>query len=85
MSCLAFAQSTDLIDADRPGLADTSTVIGRGRIQIESGLQWETNDGEHSFFFPTLFRVGLSDRFEARLEGNYRLGSMTPRASVKAA
>lgn len=66
----AFAQSPDLIDADRPGLADTSTVIGRGRIQIESGLQWEPSDGEHSFFFPTLFRVGLSDRFEARLEGN---------------
>jgi hypothetical protein len=66
----ALAQSPDLIDADRPGLADTSTVIGKGRWQMESGLQWEPGDGEHSFFFPTLFRIGLSDRFEARLEGN---------------
>lgn len=59
-----------MIDADRPGLADTSTVVGKGRFQIESGLQWEPNDGERSIFVPTLIRIGLSNRFELRLESN---------------
>jgi len=31
--------SDDLINADRPGIADGSTVIGPKRIQIESGVQ----------------------------------------------
>jgi hypothetical protein len=66
----AFAQTPDLIDADRPGLAESSTVVGKGRLQLETGLQWEPLDGVNSFFFPTLFRVGLSSHLEARIEGN---------------
>lgn len=66
----ALAQSPDLIDADRPGLADTGSVIGKGRWQIEAGVQWESRGNETSQFIPLLFRVGLTDRFEARIEGN---------------
>lgn len=51
-------------------LPDTSTVIGKGRMQIEIGQQWEPSEAARSFFFPTLFRIGLSDRLEARVEGN---------------
>jgi hypothetical protein len=65
-----MAQTPDLIDADRPGLADTGTVIGKGRLQVEIGVQWEPDDDGHSYFMPTLFRVGLSRRIEARIEGN---------------
>lgn len=64
----------DLINADRPGIADGSTVVGAKHAQIETGLQAEfRRDGdvrEHTQFFPTLLRVGITDRFEARVEGN---------------
>jgi hypothetical protein len=69
-SASAFAQSPDLIAADRPGLSDSSAVVGKGRLQIETGVQWEQRSGETSTFFPTLFRVGLSKRLEARIEGD---------------
>ena len=59
-----------MIQADRPGLADSSTVVDKGRLQIETGVQWEKRASEYSTFFPTLFRVGLSRRFEARVEGD---------------
>jgi hypothetical protein len=64
----------DLINPDRPGIADGSAVIGAKRVQIESGVQAEfRRDGEtreHTLFIPMLVRVGLSKRFEARVEGN---------------
>ncbi len=64
----------DVINPDRPGIADGSTVIGRGRFQLETGFQHELRDEkgdeERTIFVPTLFRVGLSDRWEARFEGN---------------
>ena len=67
-------QSDDLINPDRPGIADGSSVIGRGRFQLETGLQYEFRnsggDDERTVFIPTLFRVGLADRLEARFEGN---------------
>ena len=66
----AFAQASDLIAADRPGLADSSTVVGKGTLQIETGVQWEKRGGETSTFFPTLFRAGLSKRLEVRVEGD---------------
>jgi hypothetical protein len=64
----------DLINPDRPGIADGSAVIGAKRVQIESGVQAEfRRDGEsreHTLFVPTLLRVGINSRFEARVEGN---------------
>jgi hypothetical protein len=64
----------DLINADRPGIADGSTVVGAKRVQIETGFQEEfrrTDEArEHTLFFPTLLRIGISKRLEARVEGN---------------
>src|SRR6266404_3342235 len=64
----------DLINPDRPGIADGSTVIGSKRFQIESGIQEEfrrSGDGrEHTFFVPTLLRFGIDSHWEARVEGN---------------
>ncbi len=67
----AFADDNDLINPDRPGIADGSTVIGR-HFQIEAGLQQETHDGGHTslFFVPTLFRFGIDSNWEIRVEGN---------------
>jgi hypothetical protein len=66
----AFAQSPDLISADRPGLSDSAVVVDGGKLQIESGVQWEKRASEFSTFFPTLFRIGLTKRLEARIEGD---------------
>jgi hypothetical protein len=64
----------DLINADRPGIADGSTVIGPKTFQLESGIQQEFrrsgNIREHTFFAPTLVRFGINNQFEARIEGN---------------
>ena len=64
----------DLINPDRPGIADGSMVIGAKRLQIESGIQAEyrhqNGSSEYTLFFPTLLRIGLSGRWEARIEGN---------------
>ena len=73
----AQAQSAvepDLINPDRPGIADGSTVVGSKTFQIESGIQEEfrrNGDGrEHTLFVPTLLRFGFGDHWEVRIEGN---------------
>jgi len=64
----------DLINPDRPGIADGSNVIGAKRFQIESGIQEEfrrsDESREHTFFVPTLLRFGVDSRWEVRIEGN---------------
>jgi Putative MetA-pathway of phenol degradation len=68
------AGEPDLINPDRPGIADGSTVIGAKTFQLESGIQQEfrrTGDSrEHTFFVPTLLRFGINKHWEARIEGN---------------
>ncbi|MEO8036764.1 MAG: transporter, partial [Acidobacteriota bacterium] len=64
----------DLISADRPGIADGSQTVKRGQFQIEAGLQEEhdRSDGIDSrqLLTPSLFRYGVTDRFEARIESD---------------
>src|ERR1043166_4266062 len=75
----AFAQDKkeadeDIINPDRPGIADGSTVVGKGRFQIETAVQKEfrsdTSAGtnEHRLFTPTLIRYGFTQQGEARVE-----------------
>jgi hypothetical protein len=75
------ADDDDLIDADRPGLADGSTVVGPKRVQLESGVQAEFRrngtERDHALFIPTLLRIGIDKRFEARVESNTYTRSTT--------
>ena len=68
------ADDEDLISPDRPGFADGSLVIGAKRFQIETGVQEEFRNQnetrEHTFYIPTLLRIGISNHWEARIEGN---------------
>jgi hypothetical protein len=66
----AYAQQADLINADRPGIADSSAVVGRGIFQIEAGLERDHDPGQQSIATPLLFRYGVSKEFEMRVEGN---------------
>ena len=64
----------DYINPDRPGIAESSYVVGAGRIQIETGIQQEyrSGTGNHSrtLFVPTLLRFGLDKNLEVRIEGD---------------
>ena len=64
----------DLINPDRPGIADGSNVIGPKRFQIETSYQNEfrkdSGSTERRIFIPTLLRFGIDSRWEARIEGN---------------
>ena len=62
-------QDQDLINPDRPGIADGSKVIAPGQFQLETGLQYERHDVGF-VFVPTLARVGVLKRLEFRVEGN---------------
>ena len=66
----AYTQQDDLINPDRPGIADGSAVVGRGIFQIEAGLERDHDDGARSVATPLLLRFGLNKEFEMRVEGN---------------
>ena len=57
---------------DRPGIADGSTLVGPHKFQIETGVQSEEHkDGDNHtrlIYTPTLFRYGLDNRYELRIE-----------------
>lgn len=62
---VARAQEASIV-ADRPGLADGSTTVGRGVAQLEAGVLAEGGD-EELFLLPTLIRYGITDRLELRI------------------
>jgi len=64
----AFAQ--DLINADRPGIADSSSVVGPRIFQIEMGLERDHGSDGRSLATPLLLRYGVSKSFEFRVEGD---------------
>lgn len=67
LAAAAAAQPVDdTINADRPGLADGSKLVGAGRVQVETGLQREDRSGNGTRF-RTLLRVGLTDKVEFRV------------------
>jgi hypothetical protein len=66
----AFAQGADLINPDRPGIADGSAVVGPGIFQLEAGLERDHGSDGRSIATPLLLRYGLSKAFEMRVEGN---------------
>lgn len=73
----------NLINADRPGIADGSQVIGPRRFQIEAGIETDFLGGgsatQRLLTVPTLLRFGISNRYELRVEttGYANLSSTT--------
>lgn len=60
----------DLINPDRPGIADGSKVIAPGALQVEFGVERDNFSDTHVISVPLLVRVGVARRLEARVEGN---------------
>jgi len=73
---LAYAGDDDAINSDRPNVASSSQVIGHGRVQLETGANWdrERNDAPHvrTLSTPTLLRIGVGDTTELRVETDGR-------------
>ena len=62
----------DKISTDRPDLLTSPDTVGKGRFQVEIGAQLERTDANdartRTVSTPTLFRLGLTDKLELRLE-----------------
>ena len=56
----------DLINADRPGIADGSQVVSPGTLQVELGGERDVDPD--LFTTPLLVRYGLAKQFELRVE-----------------
>ena len=56
----------DLINADRPGIADGSQVVNAGTVQIEAGVERDTHPD--LFSTPLLVRYGMTKQLELRFE-----------------
>lgn len=68
----AFA--VDVISPDRPGFADGTKVVGKGRFQLETGLQYERDSNDGLLIYgtstPSLFRIGINDSLELRISSD---------------
>lgn len=72
----AHAAEDDAISPDRPDVSESSQVVGKGRFQVETSVQWDRrrDDSSHdrSLYMPTLLRIGVGERTELRLETDGR-------------
>ncbi len=73
----ASADDKDEIITDRPDFVESSNVVGKGRLQIETSLAWERSKDQGSSVrgtsTPSLFRYGVTENLELRLETDGRL------------
>jgi outer membrane putative beta-barrel porin/alpha-amylase len=70
---VAAAQAEDNLATDRPDFVESSAVVGRGRVQVETSVAGERDvDAAGTRLSaratPTLVRVGVGERTELRLE-----------------
>lgn len=70
----AVAAEDEEISPARPGFAEGSSVVGKGRAQIELGIERQTrDDGDRrtgTLLVPTLVRFGIGEKVELRIEGD---------------
>ncbi|XLZ70407.1 transporter [Massilia sp. SR12] len=67
--CCAAGEPDDWIATDRPDFVDAPAVVGKGRLQLETG--WLRSTEARST--PWMLRVGVSDAVELRLESDGRV------------
>ena len=70
-SIIVYAQDNVEFTADRPGASTGPSVVGRGVIQLEQGIQYDDDGGAGTITFSnTLLRYGLFPNMELRLGGD---------------
>jgi hypothetical protein len=72
----AHADDDDIINPDRPNVANSSQVVGKSRVQLEAGVQWDRQrDADahvRTLTTPTLLRIGVAGALELRVETDGR-------------
>jgi hypothetical protein len=72
----AHAAEDDAISTDRPDFSESSQVVGKGRFQLETSVQWDRkrddNSHDRSLYMPTLLRFGVGESTELRIETDGR-------------
>jgi hypothetical protein len=72
----AHADDDDTINPDRPDVANSSQVVGRGRVQLEAGVQWDRQRDPdahvRTLTTPTQLRIGVSRTLELSVETDGR-------------
>ncbi len=64
----ACSQDSLHFSVDRPGISDYPTIVPKGNLQIESGMEYYQREGHRSIFLPTvMLRTAVSKRVEVRV------------------
>jgi hypothetical protein len=78
---LAAEEEKEELVSDRPDFVESSKVVGRGVVQLETSVAFERNESngvrERTSTTPTLLRVGISDSVELRFETDGRTVART--------
>ena len=74
---IADARAAEPIATDRPDFVESSLTVGVHRVQVETSVAREQDGDARTFATPTLLRLGVSDHWELRLEGDGWLRSTT--------
>jgi hypothetical protein len=93
LCCLAApgarAGDNEPISTDRPDFVESSQVVGKGRVQLETSLQWERGGDaldSRTLSTPSLLRIGLGESGELRIEtdGRNRIHATDPATGGRA-
>lgn len=77
--CCAAAQPDDWIATDRPDFVDAPAVVGKGRLQLETG--WlQSNEARST---PWMLRFGVTENMELRMESDGRLTDRSDPARLR--
>lgn len=77
--CSMAAEPDGWIATDRPDFVDAPAVVGKGRVQLETG--WLRSDDVRST--PWMLRFGASENVELRLESDGRLDDRSGPSRVR--
>lgn len=81
------AYAEEAIITDRPGLVESSKVVGAGRFQIETSFALDRDNTEgirqRTYYTPTLLRFGIGDTIEARIETDGRMRAVTANGNTR--
>jgi hypothetical protein len=79
----AFAADEEPIATDRPDFVESSDVVGKGRMQVETSIARDRTKGdgdtETLWATPTLLRFGIGETIELRIESD---GALRQRSSL---
>lgn len=77
----------DSIATDRPDFVESSNVVGRGRLQVETSVLLERERSGPArarlFATPTLLRYGIGETFELRAETDGRMHQRSSEAGLR--